>query len=316
MVNFKLIKTLHVNNGLGECVIWHHDSGTLFWTDMPGNELLRYHPESDSLVRTPTPENLCSFGFIKNSDWLIGAFQSGLARFHPDTGQLQWLHRLNDYGTTRLNDGRVDRQGRFWVGSLMDNNGDHSPDDGPTGKLFCLHNNGEVSQHLDNIGISNSICWPPNGQYFYFADSPTNQIHRFDFNADRGTLSNRRLFANTAEGVHPDGSVTDAQGYLWNAQWGNGKVVRYGPEGNEDATLQLPVTQATCLTFGGHNLDWLFVTTANFGLSPKALSNQPHAGDLFIYQTNTKGIPEEQFIDNIGVIPDNKLSSLNTPKML
>lgn len=297
MSNCEFIKTLPVANGLGESVLWHAESQQLLWTDMPGDQLLRYTPRTGLIERIPTPENLCSFGFIHNSQWLLCAFQSGIARFHPDSRALQWLYRLPKNHPVRLNDGRVDRQGRFWVGSLIDSLGNTCDEPAGQGKLYRVDHDGSVTEHLGGIRISNSLCWSPNGNIMYFADSPTSQIDQFDFCTQTGTITNKRCFARTQGGINPDGAIVDAEGHLWSAQWGNGKVIRYTPAGDIDTVLQLPVSQVTCLTFGGKDLKQLYITTANFGLSDEELAAQPEAGNVFIYQTNVQGLREMAFVD-------------------
>lgn len=288
----RLIKTVPTASGLGESTLWHAQHKAVYWTDIPNNQLLRYFPDSDRVEIFPTAENLCSFAFIKNSDWLLCAFQSGIARFQPETQQLEWLFRLPEHLKVRLNDGRMDRQGRFWVGSLIDNPALWAEDLEQRGKLYCLSAEGEVTEHLDDIRISNGLGWSPDNRTLYFADSPRYEIYGFDYSPEAGTLSNRRVFATTEKGIHPDGATVDSGGYLWNAQWGNGKVVRYAPDGSIAGEILLPVKQATCVGFGGADLNLLFVNTAKFGLDAGALRAQPQAGHLFIYETDTTGIEE------------------------
>ncbi len=296
MINCELINSLPVGNGLGESVIWHRQTSTLYWTDMPGNQLLRYRPSDDCIERIATPENLCSFGFIKNSDWLICAFETGLAYFHPDTQEIRWLKKnMAHAGHTRLNDGRIDKRGRFWFGSLIDNDDCKLVENGPEGKLYCLDTDGTIKAFENKIRISNSICWSPDGNIMYFADTPEKEIYTYNF--ETGIPTDRQLFCKTADHVAPDGAIVDSQGYLWSAQWGGNQVIRYHPKGAVDTILQLPVSQPTCLTFGGDELSLLFVTTANYGLSEAQRIAQPQAGDLFIFQTDVTGLSEQYYVD-------------------
>lgn len=294
-MNTTLIDVIPTACGLGESTLWHSEHRAIYWTDMPNNQLWRYFPEERRTEVFPTAENLCSFAFIENSDWLLCAFQSGIARFQPETQQLDWIFRLPKDLKVRLNDGRMDRQGRFWVGSLIDNAELWTEDPTQRGKLYRLDREGNISEHLEDIRISNGLGWSPDNRTMYFADSPRYEIYAFDYEPEAGILSNRRVIATTEQGIHPDGSTVDCEGFIWNAQWGNGKVVRYAPDGSAAGEIQLPVKQATCVAFGGENLDLLFVNTAKFGLDAAALREQPKAGHLFVYQTDTHGIPETSY---------------------
>ena len=117
----------------------------------------------------------------------------------------------------------------------------------------------------------------------------------YDFDAQNGQLSNKKIFAKVPPGIEPDGACVDQQGYVWNAQWGGGRVVRYSPAGEVDRILNLPVTQPTCVALGGPEMNWLFVTSARKGLSNSQLAVQPQAGALFIYQTDVCGLPEDRY---------------------
>ena len=295
MVVVELSSVIPVANGLGECILWDDTSGSLLWTDIPGHRLYIHDPKSGSTDYREFDEDLCSFGFVEGGDDLVCAFQSGIAIVDRTSGARNWLYRLPDAGDLRLNDGRVDRQGRFWVGSMVDNEGNRLTN-GRSGELYCLNSTGEVRSHLQGIRISNSLCWSPEGDVLYLGDSPLREIHAFDFDARSGTLSNRRVFARTPGGTVPDGSTVDAEGFVWNAEWGSGRVVRYAPDGTEDTAVQLPVSHTTCVAFGGPDLANLYVTTARYGLSDEALLGEPRAGDVFVFSTTARGLPEARFI--------------------
>jgi sugar lactone lactonase YvrE len=298
MNEVRLKATLPLGNGLGECILWDERHKHVLWTDIPGKRLYTHAPETGSLTHLEFDEDLCSFALIQNSDDLLCAFKSGFAHVNRHSGERVWLHRIDNTDKLRLNDGRVDRQGRFWCGSLIDNEGT-KPEGGLSGELFRFDSSGEVSKHLDGIGISNSICWSPDGTTMYFGDTPTRRIQQFDFDTVNGTLSNGRLFATTPKPCGPDGSVVDAEGFLWNAEWGQGRVVRYASDGSVNTVVQLPVSHVTCVTFGGDELTDLYVTTANFALSEEEKITETQAGDVFIFETPYRGLIENRFVNSI-----------------
>jgi L-arabinonolactonase len=284
-----LIDRVSVGNTLGEGVLWDSAGKRAWWTDIQERRLYRYEPVSRALERFDLPERLGSFGFIKGSERIVAAFESGFAYYHPESAALEWVSRpKHAAANVRFNDGRVDRHGRFWAGSMVEGPGE------PNGKLYCLAK-GVSDEHLTGINISNSLCFSPDGRHMYFADSPKRTILRFDSDPDAGTLSNRQVFARTPPGAFPDGSNVDSDGHLWNAQWGAGCVVRYAPDGTISDRVDLPVTQPTCVAFGGDALDLLFITSAREGFDAATLSSQPQAGDLFIFRTDVAGCEESHY---------------------
>ena len=286
-----LVNTISVANTLGEGVLWDPIDERVWWTDIQERRLFRYDPHKSALQIFELPERLGSFGLIEGSNAIIAAFEPGFAIYHPESGSLDWLVRP-EHGAknVRFNDGRVDRQGRFWAGSMVEGEGE------PTGKLYCLRGM-SLEVRLTNIAISNSICFSPDGRYLYFADTPQRAILRYDIDPSSGSIGNRKVFARTPPGSFPDGSNVDAQGYLWNAHWGAGRVVRYALDGSVDLEIDIPATQPTCVAFGGANLDMLYVTSAREGLSADALAGQPNAGDVFVYKLNIKGLADARFAD-------------------
>lgn len=287
----ELVDIIAVGNTLGEGVLWDADRARLWWTDIQERQLLRYDPATRALERFALPERLGSFGFVAGDGRIVAAFESGFALYHPDSGRIEWLARpAHDGPDIRFNDGRVDRQGRFWAGTMIEKGGV------PRGKLYCLQGGGEARAQATDIGISNSLCFSPDGRGVYFADTPTRTIFRFDLDPASGTLSNRRIFAQTPEGAFPDGANVDSEGFVWSAHWGAGRVVRYAPSGEVDATIETPASQPTCVAFGGEHLDLLFVTSAREGLDEAALQRQPHAGDVFVYKLAARGLLDPRYV--------------------
>jgi L-arabinonolactonase len=286
-----LVDIISVGNTLGEGVLWDPIGQRVWWTDIQERRLFRHDPLQRALQTFDLPERLGSFGFVDGADEIVAAFESGFAIYHPESRRLEWLSRP-DHGARnlRFNDGRVDRHGRFWAGSMVEGKGE------PTGKLYCLR--GVAAEvRLTGIAISNSICFSPDGRYLYFADTPQRAILRYDIDPTTGSIGNRKIFARTPPGAFPDGSNVDAHGFVWNAHWGAGRVVRYALDGSVDLEINVPATQPTCVAFGGPNLDMLYVTSAREGLSPGAFTAQPHAGDVFVYKLDIQGLADSRFAD-------------------
>lgn len=291
-------KSISVTNSLGECILWDDQCEQVLWTDIPGRTLYIHSPDSRASVTIELDEDLCSFALIDDSDDLLCAFQSGFAVLDRHTGERVWLYRIDNADALRLNDGRVDRQGRFWCGSLIKNAGKGRENE-LSGELYRVDHDGSISAHLDGIGVSNSLCWSPDGATMYFGDTLKKEIWAFDFEQEAGRISNQRVFARTPDPCGPDGSCVDAEGCLWNAEWGQGRVVRYRPDGSVDAVVQLPVSHVTCVTFGGEHLSDLYVTTATYGLSEEQRSSEPEAGNVFVYATPYQGLTENRFVNHI-----------------
>ncbi|WP_323816386.1 SMP-30/gluconolactonase/LRE family protein [Cellvibrio sp. NN19] len=292
MVAFSLIDIVPCANLLGEGVQWNQQDGCFWWTDIHSAKLYRYQLASKKLSHWDLPEKLGCFAFAKNDSRLLAAFASGFAWFDVETGALEWIAKPEAHFIgNRSNDGRCDRQGRFWMGTICEQK--NSP--WQCASLYSLQADGELTKHLTSLHISNALCWSPDSRKLYHADSPAFAINVYDFDAASGVLSNRQVFAQLEQGIEPDGACVDAQGYVWNAQWGGSRVVRYAPDGSVDFILPMPVLQPTCVAFGGENLNLLAVTSARVGLSDETLQQQPQAGNLFIFQTDVMGLEEAKF---------------------
>lgn len=300
----RLIDTLKVKNELGEGVIWDHAMSKLWWTDIQQRKLYRYDPESKQLEQWDTPERLCCFAPRANNVaqdrtgaphiGLVAAFETGFAFYTPETGALEWIAKLETTNPgTRFNDGRTDRQGRLWAATMVEDK-ELATD---KGYLYCLNHDLSVTKTLGGLSIPNSLCWSPDGKTMYHTDTPTMQIKQYRYNCEAGTFSHPRIFATTNKGCYPDGSIVDAHGFLWNAQWGSNTIVRYSPTGEQDLVIDVPASQPSCVAFGGVNLNLMFVTSAWQGLDNDARQADPEAGNLFIYDTEYSGSIDARFIE-------------------
>lgn len=296
---------IQIGNVLGEGVVWHQAEKCLYWVDIEGKCLYQLALDDDAALETDvsrrikhfdTPERLCSFGLCASAGWIIAGFESGFAYYHFKSGTIHWISKppeLKENMSFRLNDGRVDRQGRFWCGAMVEDEAI-----GFGANLYCLNHKGDLSSHASEIGISNGICWSPKGDYFYFADSRRQVIYRYSYEKHTGHIHSKTVFAETATNVFPDGAVTDEYGCLWSAHWGSGQIVRYTPEGRIDQFLTVPASQPSCVAFGGEKNNLLFVTSATQGLSQSSLASEPQAGNIFVYRVLVHGITEPYFAGN------------------
>ncbi len=274
---------------LGECPLWHEGEGALYWVDSRAPAVYRWRPGGEK-ERWALPELAGSIGFRAGGGLLV-ALQTGVFTFDLDGGALTLLLQpANEPATNRFNDGRSDRSGRFWVGTMSDVSRE------PLGTLYCLSPDGTSRAVFGDVIVPNSIGWSPDDTRMYFADTYRQQIFRFDFDARTGTVSNRQVFSDLAgQPGRPDGSAVDADGCLWNCEYAGGRVVRYTPDGRIDRVVALPVANPTCCAFGGADLRTLYITSARQRLTPEQLAAQPLAGSLFAMDAGVAGLPEARF---------------------
>jgi L-arabinonolactonase len=279
---------------LGEGIVWNERSGRLLWTDIESSELWSHDPQSGALERWPLPERLCSMALTGSDERLLLGLASGLAFFDLRSAELTRLCEVEPHQpSTRLNDGRVDRQGRFVFGMFNEANDPKHP----VGGFYRLNHDLSVERlPLGDVAIANSICFSPDGRTMYYADSATREIRCCDYDPGSGAVTNLRVFAHAdAAPGDPDGSTIDADGYLWSARWGAGQVVRFAPDGSVDRVLDLPAPQPTCPAFGGPGLDVLYVTSAAKDLSARQLAEAGASGGVFAHAAGVLGLFEERF---------------------
>ncbi|QYJ78339.1 SMP-30/gluconolactonase/LRE family protein [Shewanella acanthi] len=290
-----LIDTINVGNDLGENILWDDKHNCLWWTDITQSKLHHYSWGTKELNSYSTPYKLCSFGFVEGQEQLlIAAFEHMIALYNPYTGQIDEIYQLDESsGDVRFNDGRVDAEGRFWVGTMS-----RATPPEKNGVVYCIAKSGDgyiVSEKVHHIKISNGLCWDAPNNRMFLADSAEQKIYYYDFLTTQGEVSNQRIFTQTNSNQYPDGAVTDQQGNLWSAHWGGYCVNAYSPNGELLETITLPVAQPTCVCFGGPELEHLFVSTARYGLNQHTLTKQPLAGDVFVFKLNQAGNPAQRF---------------------
>jgi sugar lactone lactonase YvrE len=255
----------------------------------------RYSPEDGCVKSWFFDEPGTALALTESEDTLAVALGSRVLLWKPRTGERREQgFRLEGWPAVRLNDGRPDPRGSFWVGSMRNNVGaDGSPGEcgGADGVLFRIDPDGAVSEWKRGIGISNTLAWSPDGTRFYFADSLRNEICVYDFDPQTGAIGNERsFFAGFPRGL-PDGSTVDSEGYLWNCRYGGHSIVRLAPDGTIDRVIEMPTANMTSCTFGGPGYRTLYATSAALDTAPGDLL----AGGLFAIQTEVAGQPENRF---------------------
>jgi L-arabinonolactonase len=276
---------------LGEGATWCARTGRFYWTDIEGARLWRYDPSDGRSTFWPMPERLATFALCADPHYLLLGLASQLAFFDIATGQTRHIVDVEAGMNTRVNDGRCDRQGRFVFGTKDEG----SPLQAIGGFYRLNHDLSLERLPLPAPAISNSIAFSPDGATMYFCDSPTREIRACDYRADGG-IANDRLFVRLADATgEPDGSTVDRDCGLWNAQWGGGRVVRYGADGVETERVEVPTAQPSCVALGGAQLGTLYITSARVGLDAAALAGDLRAGGVFIATPARRGLPEPVF---------------------
>jgi len=276
-------------NDLGESVLWDTSSASLWWVNIHRGEIWQFRNGDAKIYNLPS--RVGCIGFRASGGLVLGA-EKEFAFFDPKAEAYEAVAGVEqDLPMTRLNDGRCDRQGRFVCGGMSE-----APE-APASSVYSLDASGRVRPLFEGIRCANSICFSPSGETMYFSDMPTGEIVAFDYDLETGGVRNKRVVceASSAPGL-PDGSVVDAEGCIWNARWGAGQVVRYTPAGKVDQTFHFPVTNVSCVGFGGPDFKSLFVTSAQFGLTADQLRAEPHAGSLFVLEPGSQGLPEPHYL--------------------
>ncbi|MCR8827611.1 SMP-30/gluconolactonase/LRE family protein [Pseudosulfitobacter koreensis] len=270
---------------LGEGPLWHPMRKQLFWFDIIGKKLL---------TKTDAGEQVWSFddhvsaaGWVDDTCLLI-ASERELFTLDVDTGARTHVAPLDaDNPVTRSNDGRVDPIGGFWIGTMG------KGQERRAGAIYRYYR-GEVRKLMGDITVSNAICFSPDGTLAYFTDTVRQRIMRINLDADGWPKGDAKVFVDLrAEELFPDGAVVDAEGNLWNAQWGASRIACYAPDGRFLRAVTVPATQSSCPSFGGEGFQTLYVTTAAVDMDR---ASDPKAGMTFVQKMDVKGQPEHRVI--------------------
>ena len=274
---------------LGESPLWDERSQCLYWVDIRRPAIRRYTPATGAVDSWAMPDLVGAIALTEEGRLLV-ALPQFIALFDPLSGSLESFATPSKWAVGhRFNDGRCDRSGRFWVGSM------HNLTRAPEGVLYKLEGPGHMVPVQGGISIPNSLAFSPDGRTMYFADSLRYALYAYDYEPETGRMGPQRLFATTEAPGFPDGSAVDAEGYIWNAQFDAWQIVRYAPDGRIDRVIKLDVQRPTCCAFGGPDFATLYVTTASQKMTPEELEAQPLAGALLAFDVGVRGLPEPRF---------------------
>lgn len=282
-----------VKTTLGEGPVWDQEQQRLYWIDSFDGRVLRCTDDGRELRAWDVGQKIGSMALRHGGDAAIVALQSGLFNLDLASGELELIIDPEPgRPSNRLNDGKVDRQGRFIFGSM------DTLEEQACAKLYRLDPDMSLHTLDEGIIVSNGPCWSPDGQTFYFADTWSGDIWAYDYDTVTGAATRRRTFAqvDTSGGGAADGCTVDAEGCLWQALVYAGKLVRYTPDGQVDRVIDMPVKKVTSLTFGGPDLDTLFVTSMAKPPLPRFPEDGQQRGALFaITGLGVKGVAERRF---------------------
>jgi sugar lactone lactonase YvrE len=274
-----------------ESPVWSEREGSIYWIDTRGARIFRVHLGSGRRDSWETPAKIGAIA-LRRGGGLLASMKSGIASLDTATGAYDFIVDPEpDRPEGRPNDGKTDRSGRYWFGTVEE-------EGAKPGRLYRFGADRAAAKVDEGFTFVNGIAWSPDDRRMYVGDTFGGTIYAYDFDLPSGEARNRRAFATVPkdDGI-PDGMTVDAQGYVWGARPDAWKVVRYAPDGGVDRELPFPFRRPTSVIFGGDDLRTLFVTSASFRHSEEELAAQPLAGHVVAVRVDVPGLAEPEFVD-------------------
>ena len=274
---------------LGEGPLWDEASQAIYWLDIEQGQIHAFSAQTKAFNTIDVYQRIGCIAFRERSNEFIAGLQNGFATIDRSNGAVTIVADPEKHLTgNRFNDGKCDPAGRFWAGTMSLN------EETGAGNLYVLDYDRTVKKKMEGVTISNGMAWNADKTIFYYIDTPTKMITSWNYNNDSGDITNKRTIFSIADAEgYPDGMTIDNEGMLWVAHWGGWQVSRWDPaSGTKLLSISLPVSRVTSCTFGGRNLDDLYITTAKTGMSENDLQREPHAGKLFVVRNcGYRGLP-------------------------
>lgn len=272
---------------LGEGPVWVAREAALYWLDVKGYKIFRLR--GGELSHWPTPFRVGAIVPRQSGGFVAGTDQ-GIARIEPEANRFEILFNPeDDIPGNRFNDGKVDRQGRFWPGTMDDSEKE------ATGTLYRIDSDLGCHAFEHGFKVPNGPAFSPSGETMYVNDSPLQVTYKYECRADGANAGRQPLLKFANGDGYPDGMTVDCEGCLWIAFWDGWCVRRFSPEGELLQTVEMPVAKPTSCAFGGPDLETLYVTSASIGISEDDLQMQPNAGGLFMLTPGVRGLEEVPF---------------------
>ena len=287
----KIEVLVDVKTTLGEGPLWDVEEQRLYFIDSFDGRVFRCTADGRELRAWDVPQKIGSM-CLRNGGGAIVSLQRGFHALDLKTGDVTLIHDPEpDKPDNRINDGKVDKRGRFVAGSM------DTQEAGPNGALYQPRPRLSVNKLEGGIIVSNGPCWSPDGSVFYFTDTWSGKISAYDYDQATGAVSKKRTFATMhVEGGAYDGATVDAEGCVWSACVYAGKLLRYTPDGTLERTIDMPVKKVTSVMFGGPDLDILYVTSMAKPPLPRFPGDGVQRGSLFaIHGLGIRGVPESRF---------------------
>jgi sugar lactone lactonase YvrE len=279
-------------NRLGETPIWSPEEAALYWVDWGSGPVCRYDPTTEEYTTFAMEVPVTAIARRASGGWILIA-QDGIYAWDQYTNQCELLYGKPepDHPDIIFNDGAVDQKGRLLVGTVNMND-----PFAPEGSLYRLDPDYSLHPLDKGYATANGIGISLDSRTVYVADQRKWQIIALNYDLEKGTTSNRRIFATIPkeEGM-PDGLIVDAEGFIWNGHWDGWRLTRYAPDGKIERQIRFPVQHVISFAFGGEALDVLYVTTSSWDFTDKDREQQPGAGDLFELHTGITGLVEPAF---------------------
>ena len=265
---------------LGEGPVWDAANNAILWVDIMGSAIHQLDRKNNAFHSIATPSMIGSFALCNDGN-IVAALQEGFVFINRNTGEISAIgDPEKQLPGNRFNDGKTDPAGRFWAGSMS------LTGETGTGSLYMLDGKLTINKKIENVSISNGLCWSEDLQHFYYIDTPTMEVVRYEYDNSNGAISNKTTVISIPrkEG-YPDGMTMDSEGMLWIAHWEGWQVARWNPfTGEKIDAIQLPVSLVTSICFGGENMDEMYITSARVGLTDEQLAEEPLAGSSFIIE--------------------------------
>lgn len=291
---------------LGESPFWHPQERLLYWVDIASRQIRRLDPANGAVQSWEMPMEPGCIAPVVGGGLAIG-LRDGVYRAGSWGGELSRIVRFaHDISTTRLNDGKADPAGRFWVGTM------YEPRDALKAELYSVDmreasagDGGQAIVELKahNAVIANGLSWSPDARVVYWADTSNHIIHAWDWHADTNEMKAHRVFqqfpgkpdgwqpGDPGYGGRPDGAAVDAEGNYWVAMFEGQRLLRFAPSGELTAEIPVPVRCPTMPCFGGDDFRTLYLTSARYKRPPAELQQLPQSGCVIATRVEVPGLP-------------------------